>query len=317
MMKLLSALAMMLFAGFAAASAQEKHENSPEISGFGDIQYIGGEDRFAFGQVEVDLETFLDERIHLEAAIALEEENFTTGTFIVDFHLFGSEGSHFRQAAGIDHSGIIVGQFDVPFGVDWLVYPSVDRKLISEPVAVANTHDFWNDFGVQGYLENGHYNVVTYAVNGFGYTAGDAEVDMNLALGGRVGFSLFPQLEVGASCAGFFDRDYELDMALIGAHLQFSHGRFSAKGEFLIHPQELAGNGDVTHTGFYAQGLRDFGDFYLVSRYGQFRPDQEKNHTRLSAGGGWIIEDGCELPLEQQINSDGKDLTLLQLAVGF
>ena len=309
---------LLLGLGLGAASAQEEQEVPLNIFGFGDFQYLGGQDRFAPGQVEVALETPLHEHIDLAMAIALEEGSFGMGSFIVDFHLFGNEGYHFRPATGIDHSGILVGQLDVPFGLDWLVYPSIDRKLVSGPIAVENTHDFWNDHGIQGYLESGRINAVAYAVNGFGYEAAGAEVEMNLAVGGRVGISLHPQLEIGGSAVGIFDQDYEVDMSLLGADLQFDYDRFSAKGEYLIHTLGLAGDREVNNTGFYAQGLYDAGPFFLVARYGQFRPDAAENLTRFSAGGGWVIQDSCEMRLEQQINSAGEeDLTLLQLAVGF
>jgi len=311
------AVMLLLGPGAIASFAQEEQEAALEILGFGDFLYIGGQDRFELGQVEVDLGYPLDERIDLEIAVALDEGAFSTGTFTVDFHLFGSEGSHFRPVAGIDPSGIIAGQFDVPFGLDWQVYPSIDRRLASGPVAVENTHDFWNDYGVQGYLETGRLNAVAYAVNGFGYEAEEEEVEMNLALGGRMGISPLPQLEIGGSAVGFLDENYELDMTLLGADLQFSYGRFSAKGEYLIHTLGLAGESDATNTGFYAQGMYDFGDYFLVSRYGQFRPDEGKDLTRLSIGGGWMVTEGCEIRLEQQINTEEENLTLLQLVVGF
>lgn len=216
-----------------------------DITGFGDICYNGEEDRFAIGQAEVDLGVALDEGIDLEIAVALDKGNFSTGSFTVDFHLFGSEGNHFRPVGGIDHSGIIAGQFDVPFGLDWLVYPAIDRKLVSGPVAVENIHDFGNDFGIQGYLKAGRLDAVLFAVNGFGYEAEEADVEMNLALGGRAGIGILPQLEVGGSYAGFFDPDYALDMALIGADAQFGYRNFSAKGEFLVHRLGLAGDKDL------------------------------------------------------------------------
>ena len=310
-------LALILLLPLGSSTAVRAQERPIEITGFGDLWYVGGGDRFELGQVEIDLGLPLDERIDLEIAIALDEGAFTTGSFLVDFHLFGREGSHFRPLAGIDHSGLIVGQFDVPFGIDWLVYPSIDRKLVSGPVAVENTHDSWNDFGVQGYLKSGPVNAVVYAVNGFGYEAADAEVEMNLTVGGRVNVSPVPYLEVGSSYAAFFDQDYELDMALLGADLQFIHGRFVAKGEYLFQRLGLAGEEDATSAGFYAQGLYDFGSFFLVSRYGQFLPEEGEDLTRVSLGGGWVIGDGCEARVEQQINSQEEDLTLLQLVVAF
>ena len=305
----------------ATAAVQETEEGVPslplEITGFGDFLYVGSEEQFETGQVEVDLETTLDDRIGLSAAIAFGGESFELGAFTIDFHLFGSEGDHFRPATAVAHSGLIIGQFDVPFGLDWLVYPSIDRKLVSGPVVVENSHDFWNDYGVQGYLETEYVNAVAYAVNGFGYEGGEEEIEMKIAGGGRVGIKPHALLEIGGSYAGFFDEGNELDMSLIGVDGQFSIGNFSAKGEYVLHRLGQAGENKIEQTGFYGQGMYEFGRYFLVSRYGQYRPDGEEDLTRLSVGGGWVVQEGCEVRVEQQINSEEENVTLLQLVVGF
>ena len=305
----------------AAAAVQETEGGVPslplEITGFGDFLYVGSEEQFETGQVEVDLETTLDERIGLSAAIAFGGESFELGAFTIDFHLFGSEGDHFRPATTIAHSGLIIGQFDVPFGLDWLVYPSIDRKLVSGPVVIENSHDFWNDYGVQGYLETEYVNAVAYAVNGFGYEGGEEEIEMKIAGGGRVGIKPHALLEIGGSYAGFFDEQNELDMSLVGADVQFSYGGFSARGEYMLHRLGQTGENEIEQTGFYGQGIYDFGRYFLVSRYGQYRPDGEEKLTRLSVGGGWVVQEGCEVRVEQQINSEEENVTLLQLVVGF
>ena len=214
-----------------AAEEEEEAEEpaSVEIVGFADFWYVlrqaeeEGND-FEIGQVEVDLETVIDERIVVGVAVAYDPggETFGLGAFTVDFHLFGSEGDHFRPVGGVDHSGIMVGQFDVPFGVDWNVYPSIDRKLVSGPLVVESTHDFWNDYGVQGYVETERVNGVVYVTNGFGYEGADeagepAEVEMKVSVGVRVGVKPNEMIEIGGSYAGFLDGDDEQDMSLMGA----------------------------------------------------------------------------------------------------
>ena len=302
----------------AATTTQTPEPSLPlEITGFGDFLYVGSEEQFETGQVEVDLETTLDDRIGLSAAIAFGGESFELGAFTIDFHLFGSEGDHFRPATAVAHSGVIIGQFDVPFGLDWLVYPSIDRKLVSGPVVIENSHDFWNDYGVQGYLETEYVNAVAYAVNGFGYEGGEEEIEMKIAGGGRVGIKPHALLEIGGSYAGFFDEGNELDMSLVGVDGQFSIGNFSAKGEYVIHHLGQAGENEIEQTGFYGQGMYEFGRYFLVSRYGQYRPEGEEKLTRLSVGGGWVVQEGCEVRMEQQINSEEENVTLLQLVIGF
>ncbi|NQU06180.1 MAG: hypothetical protein HQ568_08820, partial [Calditrichaeota bacterium] len=114
-----------------------------DISGFCNLLYDDDTNGTGFGQLEIDLEAEVAENIVIASAICYdaESEAFGSGALVIDFHLFGSEGSHFRPAQNVDHSGIIVGQFDVPFGIDLNYYPSIDRKLVSGPLVVGNTHD--------------------------------------------------------------------------------------------------------------------------------------------------------------------------------
>jgi len=306
-----------------AASAQVAPAPEPmvpiEISGFGDVAYTSQEKRFETGQVEVDLGADIDERASVEAAIALEEEGFGLGAFAVDLHLAGPGEGSFWVAENIEAAGVVVGQFDVPFGIDWQVYPSVDRKLVSGPIAVQNTHDGWNDYGIQGYLETDQVSAVAYVTNGFGYeNAEGAEMGMKMATGGRVGVRVHPQVTVGGSYAGFVNEDNALDATLTGIDVQASTGRVSAKAEYIVQKLGVAGHDEVTHTGFYGQGTYDLVTHFLVARYGRYEADGGSAATRLSLGGGWRVLEGCELRIERQLNSDDEDnLFLLQLVVGY
>jgi flagellar biosynthesis chaperone FliJ len=301
-----------------------------EISGFGDFLATIPEDNsegnnFGFGQAEVDLETSFDEVIGVAAAICYEDEGFELGAFTVDFRLFGTEEDHVVPVEGVETSGIIAGQFDVPFGIDYNVYPSIDRKLVSPPLVVENTHDCWNDYGVQAYIGTQWFNGVVYGTNGFGYegleTPGQ-EIGTKYAFGTRWGATPVELIEVGGSYAGFINENDEFDMALYGADLQFGMDGFSLKGEFIAHQLGSTGDYAVTNTGFYAQGMYDFGRFFIVSRYGMFIPDDDLGSddlTRFSGGAGWVIRRSCELRFEYQANSgdDAENQSFLQLAVGF
>jgi len=277
-----------------AGSSEAETSNGIEISGFGDILFNisennGTGNKFKLGQVELDIRAAAHENISIEVAIAYGEESFELGAFLVDFHVFGTEGKHFRPAHGIKHSGIIAGQFDVPFGIDWKVYPSIDRKLISSPLAVNNTHDSWNDLGIQLYIEKQWLNGIVYAVNGFSFASLIAEEDKR-------------------------------NMILAGADAQFNYADFSVKGEYIAHKFDIPAGGNLSNNGFYIKGMYDFGSFYSIARYGAFYPDEPNTDdiTRFSAGAGWIISDNCELRFEYQDNSGGTDNTgLLQLAIGF
>ncbi|MFC1563503.1 hypothetical protein ACFL6G_01145 [candidate division KSB1 bacterium] len=293
-----------------------------EITGFADYYTIRGVERteessYQFGQVEVDLETNIDEKVVIGAAIAFDpgSETFGMGAFTVDFRLFGNEEGHFRTGSDVNTSGIMIGQFDVPFGLDWQVYPSIDRKLVTGPVAVENLHDYWNDYGFQAYIDTRYFNAVVYGTNGFGYD----DVDLNLSMGGRFGFRPHESLEIGSSYASFMNENNKSDMSLLGFDAQFSYDAFSFKSEYITRKNGLLGGHTLTSTGYYAQGLYDFGKYFIVSRYGRFDPDKDGNDyfTRLSAGGGYVILDGCELRLEYQVNNMEDNRMYMQLAVGF
>ncbi|MFC1493219.1 hypothetical protein ACFL6O_04605 [candidate division KSB1 bacterium] len=291
-----------------------------EITGFGDFSRVGGseeENSYQFGQVEVDLETNIDERIVIAAAIAFDpgSETFGMGAFTVDFRLFGSEEGHFKTHDHINTSGIVVGQFDVPFGLDWMVYPSIDRKLVSGPLAIENQHDYWNDYGIQGYIDTKWFNAVAFGTNGFGYD----EVEMKMALGGRVGLKPHEFVEVGSSYASFLNEDERADMQMLGFDLQFGYQAFSFKGEYILREHGLNGDEKVRSDGYYAQGMYDFGKYFVVSRYGKFTPvfDGEEHIARFTGGLGYVLTDGCELRFEYQANENAGSLSFMQLVVGF
>jgi len=305
---------------------------SLEISGFGDVFFMSSQSSeinqdFRLGQVEIDIETTINQNTEIAAAVAYdsEEEIFGLGAFTVDFHLWNSEGGHFRPVKGIDHSGIIAGLFDVPFGLDWEVYPSIDRKLVSAPLVVENTHDCWSDYGIQIYAENSMVNGVVFGSNGFSYDwtnelGEPVVVDSKLALGGRGGIRPLENIELGGSYAGFFNSEDKLDMSMLGADLQFKYLDFSAKGEYIIHKQGIASQNWIKNTGYYVEGLYDFGRYFVVGRYGAFNLDDESisEITRISTGAGLVMGQGSEIRIEYQINSGEKDdVGFLQLVTGF
>ncbi len=308
--------------------AEESAPSDLEITGFADFNYVvpSAEETsasYGFGQIEIDLATGIGDYIGVEAALAYDPdaETFGSGAFVVDVSLFGSEGDHYLTMTGIDHGGVLAGQFDVPFGIDLNVYPSIDRKLVSGPLVVEHTHDGWNDHGVQFYVEQSKFNLVAYSSNGFGYVYADTvDVEMKSALGGRLGFTPFDMLELGGSYATFTNEDDKSDMTLTGVDLQFSYGGFSLKSEYILHAMGLEADETVTNSGYYAQGMYEFGNFFVVGRQGLFSTDVDgvDDLTRTSIGGGWVIAEGAELRVEQQINSENDEkVTFIQLVVGF
>lgn len=330
-------LVILVVGGIAGASAADAPLIA--ISGFGDILYTndrGAADKnsFAMGQAEVDLVASIKEVVYASVAVAYDADarHFGLGAFTLDYHLLGADGEHFRRGGGIRHSGVMAGQFDVPFGIDWQVLPSIDRRLVSTPLVIDNTHDSWNDIGIQGYLEADWITAVIFATNGWDYDATDlvspaaddsaavAGVFGKDAFGARVGLWPHRAVAIGGSFAYVAGQREGTAMSLLGADLQSSVGHFVIKGEFLAHTIDLGSGDALTNTGFYVQGLYDFAQFFLVARYGSFTPDAAgvKDLTRFSAGAGWRILAGSELRIEYQINGDDvPERLFLQLVAGF
>lgn len=317
--------------------------NSPglEISGFLDFvsSYEGAafeNGNFNLGQAEIDVTKELSENIAIEVAIAYNNEDavFELGAAIVDIHLFGSEGGHLRPLFQLKHSGIVVGQFDVPFGIDLNYYPSLDRKLITGPSIVGYTHDEWNDFGVQFYMDVNFANFVTYWVNGYessfeitdlatatalSLSIGDEVDDTPLdVFGFRLGVSPTSLFEVGGSFAMGWNDEHKSEMSLFGIDGQLEWNNLIVKSEYIVHQKHktLVPEDDK---GFYAQALYSFGKPFATLRYGGTRFDGVSNWAEsYTVGAGYVLAEGAEVRAEYLINDEGiPDNLSLQIAVGF
>jgi hypothetical protein len=312
--------------------AQEPILMPVEISGFADILWridepdVGAE-TFALGQAEIDLASTVGDRIDVEVAVAYdpESETFGLGALVADIRLFGESESHFQDVDWIEHGGLVVGQMDVPFGIDWLVYPSIDRKLISGPLAVAGTHDGWGDLGAAFYVENRAGNAVFYFLNGTGYCPPDQDEatiggDIGNAYGGRAGLTLFSGAEVGASNAVILTRGRDTTSQLWGADAQWASGMLSCKAEFIRQIIGLDADLELTHDGWYVQGMVHPERTFLVARYGSFASGGDSGEcvSRVCCGAGLALADQAEIRAEYQAGLDGmKDRILAQIVVGF
>ncbi|MBU8870917.1 MAG: porin [Gemmatimonadales bacterium] len=306
---------------FCTASAVAQDAPELVVCGFADFQQVvvddseEGDTGFFWGQVEVDIAASIDDCIDLGVAMGYDPagESFVLGAMTIDFRLFGDAETHFNEAS-IEHAGIIIGQFDVPFGIDWLVYPSIDRQLVTGPIAVAGTHDGWNDLGMMSYLENGPFNAVFYVTNGL-----DSETETaDLAFGSRLGFLPTERVEVGVSYASVANEAGDEFQSLLGVDGQLELGAFSAKGEFISH--KLGQNTDhpETNEGYYAQGLYRFEQYSVFARYGNYSPAAVYPETnRLCLGGGWVLREGAEIRCEYQFGDNLEDLAVIQYVVGF
>jgi len=325
------ALAMLVsLGGVFPASAQI------EWSGFFDILYSDSQEKgdgtFDYGQFEVDLSVPLSEYISAEGALAYDAGVVGLGAGFVDFHLFGTEEGYWGRGGGLAHSGLIVGQFDVPFGIDYRVIPSIDRKLVTPPLVNEQTIDSWNDWGVQAYGATGRANVVLFGVNGF--TDGQA-------IGGRIGIAPLAlpgsaePIEIGGSYAMDMNADGEAASTVLGADVQASWKSLAVKGEYLSAEDDKTEDASKKHAGLYVQGTYDFEaaigyPMCSVVRYGMWSPDYEvdaegtpvQKLDRLTVGLGVRIAEGVEIRCELQKNGEENvevddDVITFQVVVGY
>lgn len=321
----------------------EEETESPfglEISGFFDVvntydRTEGDNTNFGLGQAEIDLANQLADNVAVEIAVAYIPEDgvFEVGAAIIDIDLFSSEGARHVRSSIIDHSSVIVGQFDVPFGLDYFDYASVDRKLISAPLVVDFTHGQWNDFGVQFVMDSKYGNFVAYFVNGFEASAEvidqvatlatgiDVYEDVNTtpanAFGTRVGFKLLSQLEIGSSFAVGLNKSDKSEMSLWGADMQLNFDFISFKGEYINHSLNRS-VAKEDNKGYYFQTIGTINNFFITGRYGSFKPDGADWIGQFSIGGGYAIAENVEIRLESLFN-ENSDLnqTVFQMVTGF
>jgi len=298
-----------------------------KILGFGDltstIQKENDGNTFGIGQAEVNLESDLTNNVSMALAIAYDESAFGIGAFTIDWIAWQQSEETSSSIVGISNLTIGGGQFDVPFGIDWHVYPSIDRKLVSTPLIVENTHDGWNDYGGYASIEASWGSATVFGANGFIYE-GESPTGMvfetlnQVAVGGRLGITPVEKLEVGSSFASIHSQDEVYHMQLVGADLQFAIDDLVLKGEYITHRFSSDENENFTNDGYYFQGLYNIGKWYAVGRYGEFRPYQKSTDiTRLSGGIGRTINENVELRFEYQSNQDSEDFGIFQVAVGF
>jgi Sec-independent protein translocase protein TatA len=320
--------------------AEEEVPAGLEISGFFDV--VNSYDRsdednsnFGLGQAEVDLANQVTNNVAVEVAIAYNSDDglFELGAAIVDIHLFGNGGGNHVNSSFIDHSSIVVGQFDVPFGIDYFSYPSIERKFITAPRVVDMTHEGWNDFGAQFVMDSKYGNFVAYVVNGFEASAEvldqvatlatgvDVFEEVNTtpsnAFGSRIGFKPFSKLEIGSSFAVGLNKSEKSEMTLWGADMYLDFGFLAFKGEYINHSLNRS-VAKEDNKGYYFQSIGFINQFFVSGRYGSFKPDGAEWIGQFSFGGGYSLAENIELRVETLFN-ENSDLnqTMFQLVTGF
>ncbi len=310
----------------------------PEISGFLDV--IGsyrnsGGDRynFAIGQAEIDLAQTVSNRV--SAALSLCYNN-QTGSFDLGsaelYLTLRSQPEHF-----LSNATLVAGQFDVPIGIEYNYFCSIDRETITAPWhnhAPGNWYG-WNDYGVRLELETQLGNAKAYVVNGFddeaqitsrvfnlstGFEEDTTEVvntAPDIAFGERLGWTIIPTIEFGSSLALGLNPHGAREMAVAAVDLQFTHGAFSARSEWIRHWRNRSVS-EARSDGFYLQAMYQLGFARLHSRFAQARQQSDGWQDQLSAGVGLKIYEQTELRGEWLIDrAEDAQSSFVQLLVSF
>jgi hypothetical protein len=281
----------------------ESHPEWLQISGFGDFvsstESVDGS--FGIGQVEIGLESSLGGPAAATMAIAYDQDSVVLATFVM-----GIEANR-STWLGIGRWGMSLGRFDVPFGVDYHCYASTDRRLVTTPAIVSQTHGCWNDLGVTAYVEAAWWNATVFATNG------ELAESTDHSVGGRLGGVIAPGMEVGASFAMIAQETQGKKMA--GADLRGRYGLLALKGEYIVRSRRGT---NASVRGFYLGAQLDFGRVYLAERYGDVVNGIEDSRTRrMSSGIGYLITESCEARVEHQARRGERDALYAQLVVSF
>jgi len=276
-----------------------------EVSGFVDVLGQGqqGENTtFGMGAFEIDFASEFSSKVSFEGAVVVEGGEVGLGQTLVDFKLLNE-----------DRLGVQVGLLDMPFGIDYQVFATPDRKLVTTPLVTELMMDGgWGDIGVNlhGAVSLLNYNL--YVVNGMGEDGGvpvNQITDNNSAksVGGRIGVLPIKDLELGFSYVQgpYLDGTARQALSRIAGDIQFAYERLQIKGEFVRGEEEVPGGTDNEHQGYYIQLLGEATEkVYGVTRFGYWKPKGGDRVTRITIGLGYDLIENVSLRGEYQINDE-------------
>jgi hypothetical protein len=287
-----------------------------EFTAFGDFFYRferPGTDDFHVGAVELDASLKLTPYVSVSTAIVFDgaEDAFGLGAFVIDCGIAGDGDGYVFQSKRLTKSGVSFGRFDVPFGIAYLEYPSVENRLISLPRAVELTHGGWNDIGAQGYAVGEHWTAVGYVVNGLDHPIGpDEAAPSRTAAGGRLSAKVDELIEVGGSAALDFAAEGPV-VGFFGGDLATTLGPVDLRGEYLLRQIKAPGLPELTH-GIYGQARVQVEPAFLVARYDTVLEGASTLDRRLTGGAGVAVFPQGEVRAvyEHSLDSDIRMMTL-------
>lgn len=183
------------------------------------------------------------------------------------FDVFELEMFEFNWQILNDNLNLKVGKFIYPFGIERFVEDSTTNKLSSRPIPFKSiipgtySDNGLQVFGTLPFISTVQLRYEIAVTTGLSDPDKTGEQDLsenndNKTLGGRLGFIIFPGLEIGSSYSnGKYDDNDKLRMDFFGFDLAFKKGGFEFRGEY-IHSNVEEDNIETSsynRDGYYAQ----------------------------------------------------------------
>jgi hypothetical protein len=302
------------------------------VSGFMEVAGAynnSGQDHsdFSVREAELDMASQPTKKVSLATCLVLNTASQQAQLYsaTVGINLYKAEGGFLSTV------GVTAGKFDVRYGINYLRNAANTRKLSTTPLAVVLTHGAWVDMGVQFDMAGRYGNFAAYVVNGFTPSADvtqrieqlatdlgkEIDVTPSSAVGTRLGIVLFPNFELGGSCAVGFNKSNQDEMLMTGADLSFTWSKFDVRSEYIFHSIDRSVLKE-NNSGFYVQPTCTIGRVFLTARYDLFKAETQNQLTRTSIGCGYTVTEGVELRLETVLaKSNFENGTIMQVVAGF
>lgn len=336
---------LIILATGISATAQTLGNGEVKVSGHLDVRAVEGNvavgnNDFQIGQFVLGLSSAVNHKIdaHMEVAYASEAREVAVDEAYINWRVFEWDGQpKANDPLQFRETGFVVGQFDVPFGIDWRSYSSIDRPLVSLPLVVTNMHKGWNDLGAQFYATTTWSTLSVFAVNGFGTSpalrvnevnqlpepliAADLETDQNVlpteAYGARFGLFMSEFVEFGTSFAAGYMEDNTQQSRMFGVDASLNFEQVELRSEFISRRRELT-SGRYLDLGYYVQSLYRQGRMFGVIRADAYRPDEGKTNFCGSGGAGYQVFDNAQLRAEYRLaEGSSNDTVYLQSVIAF
>jgi len=306
-----------------------------ELSGFFDAVGVANfldtkESKFLINQFELDFSYAHESNFSVGSAIAYnnETENIELAMAFIHYSFDDGQGKHPRRVETYDHSAFLLGKFDMPFGLDYLSYASVDRPTVTQPLVIEKTIGGWNDIGVDFHLFKNNFKFDVWAVNGFNDGVG---------LGGNIRYQLFPFFEMGVSHSADVNSFNNVNDWLSGIDFRVDTEILEIKSEFLWTKGVYEGAPDTVlnnkiHHGGYFQLLTKLEKWTslplsLTFRFGGWECSDTTNNNvdeteqRYTTAIAYKLHNNLAIRMEVSTNrynnTKTETLGFLQIVVGF